>query len=110
MVAGEVTVDSRRGSPARRGEVVNSLFRSRCDLRECLSRKCHEIDNMAAVPRKPKPPTCEDCYFRKNRLCALQLDEPCTTFRQNRPEGLVPPRQPVLLMRPPRWAAQAQTA
>ena len=57
------------------------------------------------MPRKPKPPTCEDCYFRKNMLCALELDEPCTTFRPNRPEGLVPPRQPVLLMRPPRWAS-----
>jgi hypothetical protein len=64
----------------------------------------------AAVPRKPKPPTCDDCYFRKNMLCALELEEPCTTFRPNRPEGLVPPRQPVLLMRPPRWASQAQTA
>ena len=63
-----------------------------------------------AVPRKPKPPTCDQCYFRKNMLCALELDEPCTTFRQNRPEGLVPPRQPVLLMRPPRWANQTQPA
>lgn len=65
---------------------------------------------MAAVPRKPKPPTCDDCYFRKNQLCALQLEEPCTTFRPNRPEGLVPPRQPVLLMRPPRWATQTSPA
>jgi hypothetical protein len=39
-----------------------------------------------------------------------ELDEPCATFRPNRPEGLVPPRQPVLLMRPPRWASQAGTA
>ena len=51
-----------------------------------------------------KPATCEDCYFRRNLLCALELDEPCTTFRPHRPEGLVPPRQPVLLMRAPRWA------
>lgn len=65
---------------------------------------------MPAVPRKPKPPTCEQCYFRKKQLCALQLEEPCATFRQNRPEGLVPPRQPVLLMRPPRWANQTQPA
>jgi len=43
-------------------------------------------------------------------LCALQVDEPCATFRENRPEGLVPPRQPVLLMRPPRWAAQSSAA
>ena len=58
------------------------------------------------MPRKPKPPTCEDCYFHKNLLCALELNEPCATFRPNRPEGLVPPRQPVLLMRAPRWASQ----
>lgn len=49
-------------------------------------------------------PRCEDCYFRRNMLCALDLEEPCSTFRPNRPEGLVPPRQPVLLMRAPRWA------
>ena len=63
------------------------------------------------MPRKPKKPTCEDCYFQRNMLCALELDEPCATFRPNRPEGLVPPKQPVLLMRPPRWAsAQAGAA
>jgi hypothetical protein len=32
---------------------------------------------MPAVPRKPKPPTCDDCYFRKNLLCALELNEAC---------------------------------
>lgn len=53
---------------------------------------------------KNKPPSCEDCYFRQKMLCALDLDEPCGTFRESRPEGLVPPRQPMLLLRPPRWA------
>jgi len=79
-------------------------------LRNRLARKRHECGNIAGVPRKPKKPTCEDCYFQKNMLCALELDEPCATFRQNRPEGLVPPKQPVLLLRPPRWASSAQTA
>jgi hypothetical protein len=65
---------------------------------------------LLAVSRKPKAPTCEDCYFRRNMLCALELEEPCATFRADRPEGLVPPRQPVLLMRPPRWSGQAQPA
>jgi hypothetical protein len=60
----------------------------------------------APMPRKPKTPTCEDCYFRKNHLCALELDDTCATFRPNRPEGLTPPRQPVLLMRAPRWASR----
>jgi hypothetical protein len=32
-------------------------------------------------------------------LCALDLDEPCSTFREDRPDGLVPPRQPLLLPR-----------
>ncbi|MDQ5895489.1 MAG: hypothetical protein QG596_1750 [Actinomycetota bacterium] len=54
--------------------------------------------------RKKNAPACEDCYFRQKMLCALDLDEPCGTFRESRPEGLVPPRQPMLLLRPPRWA------
>lgn len=37
--------------------------------------------------------SCDDCYFGCNLLCALQLPEPCTTFRPNDPEGLRPPRQ-----------------
>ena len=57
-----------------------------------------------------KAATCEDCYFRKNLLCALELDGPCATFRPDRPEGLVPPRQPVLLMRAPRWARESRAA
>jgi hypothetical protein len=32
-------------------------------------------------------------------LCALELDEPCSTFRPDSPEGLVPPTQPMLLVR-----------
>ena len=54
-----------------------------------------------------KAPSCEDCYVRKNMLCAL-TDGPCATFRPDRPEGLVPPRQPVLLMRTPRWAGRVE--
>ena len=57
-----------------------------------------------------KAPSCEDCYFRKNLLCSLELDEPCATFRPDRPEGLMPPRQPVLLMRSPRWAGRVEPA
>jgi hypothetical protein len=80
-------------------------------LRNWASQKRDGGANIAfPVPRKPKPPTCDDCYFRRNMLCALEVEEPCATFRQNRPEGLVPPKQPVLLMRPPRWASGAQTA
>ncbi len=64
---------------------------------------------MAVVAgRKSDTPKCEDCYFRKKMLCALDVEEPCVTFRPSRPEGLVPPRQPVLLLRPPRWAGNAR--
>jgi len=79
-------------------------------LRKCTHKSVAAPATWPSVPRKPKAPTCEDCYFRKNLLCALELEEPCATFRPNRPEGLVPPRQPVLLMRSPRWASQSSAA
>ncbi|MCL4287201.1 MAG: hypothetical protein KJ006_06095 [Thermoleophilia bacterium] len=31
-------------------------------------------------------------------LCALELGEPCTTFRPDSPHGLQPPTQPMLLI------------
>jgi len=31
-------------------------------------------------------------------LCALDLDAPCTTYRLDSPQGLLPPSQPTLLM------------
>jgi hypothetical protein len=37
--------------------------------------------------------TCDECFFRRNLLCALELDGPCATFRPDSPEGLKPPRQ-----------------
>jgi hypothetical protein len=43
--------------------------------------------------------SCEDCFFHRRMLCALDLDEPCSTFRPDTPHGLVPPRQPALLVR-----------
>jgi hypothetical protein len=42
---------------------------------------------------KSRTVTCEDCYFGRNLLCALALEEACATFRPNTPEGLRPPRQ-----------------
>jgi len=66
---------------------------------------------MADVAKgKGEQPSCEQCYFRQKMLCALDLEKPCVSFRANRPEGLSPPRQPVLLMRPPRWAAEQDRA
>lgn len=40
-----------------------------------------------------KKVSCEDCFFRRNLLCALNLDEPCSTFRPDHPDGLRPPDQ-----------------
>ena len=37
--------------------------------------------------------TCEECFFARNGLCALELDEPCATFRPYHPDGLRPPTQ-----------------
>jgi len=52
-----------------------------------------------AGKRRKGKPSCEDCFFHRHMLCALDLDEPCSTFRPNSPDGLVPPRQPALLVR-----------
>jgi hypothetical protein len=41
---------------------------------------------------KGKRVSCEDCYFRQNLLCALQLPGPCPTYRSAE-RGLKPERQ-----------------
>jgi hypothetical protein len=43
--------------------------------------------------------SCEDCFFHRHMLCALDLDEPCSTFRPDAADGLIPPQQPSLLIR-----------
>jgi hypothetical protein len=71
-----------------------------------------------AQVRKQGRVTCEDCFFKQNLLCALDLDEPCATFRPNHPEGLRPPSQLRFVFRQERrrqaaWAfpdAQQQAA
>ena len=52
-------------------------------LRSCLD---------GAVPKPAKRPSCENCFFRQNMLCALDLNEPCTTYRAA-DRGLRPERQ-----------------
>jgi len=51
--------------------------------------------------------SCDDCFFRRNLLCALSLDEPCATFRPNTPGGLRPPRQLRLVFRQERQTRAA---
>ena len=53
----------------------------------------------SAKRRRKNGRSCEDCFFHRNLLCALDLDAPCSTFRPDAPGGLVPPRQPALLVR-----------
>jgi len=54
--------------------------------------------------KKTKCPSCEDCYFRKNMLCALALDAPCPTFRPAE-RGLQPERQLTFVFRTERTRA-----
>lgn len=53
---------------------------------------------------KAKCVTCENCYFRKNMLCALRLSEPCATFRPA-DRGLRPERQLAFVFRAERTRA-----
>ncbi len=37
--------------------------------------------------------SCDECFFRRQGLCACADERPCGTFRPDGPEGLRPPRQ-----------------
>jgi hypothetical protein len=54
-------------------------------------------------PRRPKV-TCADCYFQRNALCALNVAEPCPTFRHHE-QGLKPPQQLSFVFRQERTRA-----
>jgi hypothetical protein len=58
---------------------------------------------MPPVP-KGKPAACEDCYFHQNKLCALNLGKPCTTFRPAE-RDLAPERQLAFVFRTERTTA-----
>jgi hypothetical protein len=53
---------------------------------------------------KEKQLRCEDCFFHQNRLCALDLGEPCPTFRPAE-RGLAPERQLAFVFRTERTRA-----
>jgi hypothetical protein len=67
--------------------------------------------------RTARKVSCDECYFRCNLLCALELSEPCATFRPNDAQ-LRPPQQLRFVFRQERrsraaWAfpsAQEQAA
>ena len=59
--------------------------------------------------------TCNDCFFRKTSLCALDLSEPCPTFRPVLKGRMAAPRQPRLVEPTPQylpgaWAASGRVA
>jgi hypothetical protein len=54
--------------------------------------------------KKTKCLSCDDCYFKRNMLCALNLDEPCPTFR-SADRGLAPERQLTFVFRTERTRA-----
>jgi hypothetical protein len=64
-------------------------------LRDGLPRGRRRSAELPAVPatNTARKPSCEDCFFRCNLLCALAEDTPCATFRPNHPDGLRPPQQ-----------------
>lgn len=50
------------------------------------------------MPKSSKRPSCEDCFFRQNMLCALDQGKACTTFRAA-DRGLKPERQLAFVFR-----------
>lgn len=48
---------------------------------------------MAKARPSAKKVSCESCYFKRNLLCALVVDEPCVAYRPDSPQGLRPARQ-----------------
>ena len=48
---------------------------------------------------KRTQPTCDDCYFRREGLCALAGNVLCPTFRSAKGGSLMPPQQPRLVPR-----------
>jgi hypothetical protein len=81
------------------------------------SRDREEDEVPKGQQRSAQKVTCEGCFFRANLLCALDLAEPCATFRPAEAE-LRPPQQLRFVFRQERrsraaWAfptAQEQAA
>jgi len=62
------------------------------------------LQDEAVAKSRAKQPTCEDCFFHQNMLCALELEKPCTTFRPAE-RGLAPERQLAFVFRTERTTA-----
>lgn len=66
----------------------------------------HEVQSGRQGRRQPSRVSCEECFFKRNMLCALELAEPCATFRPNEAQ-LKPPQQMRLVFRQERRAQAA---
>ena len=64
------------------------------------------VQSGRVVKRGAPKVSCDDCYFRVNLLCALELDEPCATFRPHEAQ-LRPPQQMRLVFRQERRSRAA---
>jgi hypothetical protein len=71
----------------------------------CSTTQLADVTARGLVATKTKKCLkCDDCYFRKNMLCALNLDAPCPTYRPAE-HGLVPERQLSFVFRTERTRA-----
>jgi hypothetical protein len=70
-------------SPLRQGRSGRRSQNTSDKEREVSSRMSRAVGKVS----------CEECFFKRNGLCALREDEACPTFRPDDPEGLKPPRQ-----------------
>jgi hypothetical protein len=103
------------------------VFLGICGKPTCAARRCRGLilvgccggrSGEVAVARSAAcKPSCDDCFFGCNLLCALPDREPCATYRPNHPDGLRPPQQLRFVFRSERaravWAfpsAQEQAA
>ena len=77
-----------------------------------------ESNKSRRTPKRAAPKvSCDQCFFRVNLLCALEVSEPCATFRPSEAQ-LKPPQQLRFVFRQERrtkaaWAfpsAQEQAA
>jgi hypothetical protein len=102
MIAPRST-SGRRETPNRKGEGLIEFEHRAMEMAEAIG-----VGRRRAAKRRKGRPSCQDCFFHCQMLCALDLDEPCSTFRPNSSDGLIPPRQPSLLLRQPPQEASAQ--
>lgn len=60
------------------------------------------------MERKPPKVCCDDCYFHRAGLCALQLPEACPTFRRHTDAALAREHPVWLTPRPLAEVVRAQ--